>query len=281
MLRRLTVICVFVALGCSSAFAENALFIESKTVGIGASGTVGVYLSNDVPIRSFCIPLVVREVTPGVYPTALSAEYVQGARLSDYLIQIRHLHIYDEEDGTCKAGQPGGFGTVTVNGIQTVEHPSPSNPDGFGFVRQTLFGNNLPAGSDGAVPSMAFGFTAPMVQGSFEIDTTCNGTSCHLLFSTDASEGISPVFTKGIIDVVPCDCPSQADIEPDGYITALDLSACVDILFAGSPDIQDQGCPSPRFDFDCDGFSTALDLSSLIDHLFAGSPATGNPCDAF
>ena len=74
-----------------------------------------------------------------------------------------------------------------------------------------------------------------------------------------------------------CACPNQGDIEPDGFLTALDLSACIDVLFAGDPDIQDEGCPSPRFDLDCDGFSTALDLSILIDHLFAGG---AGPCDA-
>jgi hypothetical protein len=50
----------------------------------------------------------------------------------------------------------------------------------------------------------------------------------------------------------------------------------IDILFAGHPDVQDPGCPSPRADFDCDGFSTALDLAGLIDHLFAGG---SGPCD--
>ncbi|HUT56661.1 MAG TPA: dockerin type I domain-containing protein [Phycisphaerae bacterium] len=70
---------------------------------------------------------------------------------------------------------------------------------------------------------------------------------------------------------------SQGDIEPDGFLTALDLAACIDILFAGSPDVQDAGCPSPRYDIDCDGFSTAIDLAKLIDHLFAGGDG---PCDA-
>ena len=75
-----------------------------------------------------------------------------------------------------------------------------------------------------------------------------------------------------------CLCPSQADIEPDGFITALDLSACIDILFTGAEDKQDAGCPSPRFDFDCDGFSTAIDLAVLIDHLFAGGAGPCDPC---
>ena len=74
----------------------------------------------------------------------------------------------------------------------------------------------------------------------------------------------------------PCHCPVQSDFDEDGFLTAVDLSHLIDILFAGSPDIRDPWCPSPRADFDCDGFSTATDLARLIDHLFVGG---GGPCD--
>jgi uncharacterized delta-60 repeat protein len=76
----------------------------------------------------------------------------------------------------------------------------------------------------------------------------------------------------------PCACPYQSDFDEDGFITPLDLSAMIDILYAGAPDVQDPGCPSPRADFDCDDFSTALDLSGLIDHLFASGPGPCGPC---
>jgi hypothetical protein len=75
-----------------------------------------------------------------------------------------------------------------------------------------------------------------------------------------------------------CRCPFQSDFDEDGFLTALDLSGMIDILFAGQPDVQDASCPSPRADFDCDGFSTALDLSGLIDHLFAGGAGPCDPC---
>ena len=76
-----------------------------------------------------------------------------------------------------------------------------------------------------------------------------------------------------------CSCPNQSDFDDDGFYTALDLASMIDILFAGSPDIKDPWCPSPRADFDCDGFSTALDLAGLIDHLFAGGAAPCEPCE--
>jgi hypothetical protein len=76
--------------------------------------------------------------------------------------------------------------------------------------------------------------------------------------------------------VGPCDCPHQCDFDADGFLTAIDLSGMIDVLFAGSPDIQDPDCPISRSDFDCDNFATALDLVGLIDHLFAGGQP---PCD--
>ena len=95
------------------------------------------------------------------------------------------------------------------------------------------------------------------------------------------SKGISGDYDIVLIKYTPsfCICPYQGDAEPDGFVTALDLSACIDILFAGSPDLKDADCPIPRFDLDCDGFTTALDLSRLIDHLFAGGAGPCDPCE--
>lgn len=113
--------------------------------------------------------------------------------------------------------------------------------------------------------------------GQFEIDTACCDPGNHLLFVYEDGTGVRPLFTKGTITIQSaCDCPHQSDFDDDGFLTASDLAPMIDVLFAGQPDMQDSGCPSPRADFDCDGFSTATDLARFIDHLFAGS---GPPCD--
>lgn len=91
-------------------------------------------------------------------------------------------------------------------------------------------------------------------------------------------EGESPSYTVSIGLFSSCGCPYQGDFEPDGFLTALDLAACIDILFSGAADIRDADCPSPRCDLDCDGYSTALDLAFLIDHLFAGGSEPCDPC---
>jgi hypothetical protein len=73
-------------------------------------------------------------------------------------------------------------------------------------------------------------------------------------------------------------CTDQGDSEPDGFITAVDLAAVIDALFAGGANPQDPDCPTFRFDLDCDGFTTALDLAAIIDHLFSGGPGPCDPC---
>jgi hypothetical protein len=75
-----------------------------------------------------------------------------------------------------------------------------------------------------------------------------------------------------------CSCPSLGDFDADEFLTALDLGALIDILFAGAEDVQDPLCSVPRADLDCDEFSTSLDLGVLIDHLFAGGDGPCDPC---
>lgn len=75
-----------------------------------------------------------------------------------------------------------------------------------------------------------------------------------------------------------CNCPNQGDADKDGYRTAIDLAAFIDVLFGGAPNLQDQSCPTFRFDADCDGFVTPLDLAWVVDFLFAGGAAPCNPC---
>ena len=68
------------------------------------------------------------------------------------------------------------------------------------------------------------------------------------------------------IAILPC------DMDDSKYHDALDLSALIDLLFAGT------AAPDPPFraDCNCDQQPDALDLAVLIDYLFAGG---AYPCD--
>jgi hypothetical protein len=80
------------------------------------------------------------------------------------------------------------------------------------------------------------------------------------------------------VKLKPCSCPFQADADLDSFTTPVDLARMIDILYGPWPDIREQGCPSPRFDWDCDGFTTPLDASGMIDYLFASGPGPCQPC---
>jgi subtilisin family serine protease len=62
------------------------------------------------------------------------------------------------------------------------------------------------------------------------------------------------------------------DMNLDLQIDALDLSALIDVLYAGAP----LPTPPELADTNCDGQPDALDLAVMIDHLFAGGAA---PCE--
>lgn len=113
--------------------------------------------------------------------------------------------------------------------------------------------------------------------------TTTSGGSVQnsTLFGTSAlpDDNFVPGFAAASIIVNACSCPFQSDFDADGFLTSVDLSGMIDVLFAGSPEPQDPECPSGRFDFNCDGFPDSIDLSNFIDHLFAGGPGPCAPCD--
>jgi hypothetical protein len=100
----------------------------------------------------------------------------------------------------------------------------------------------------------------------------------NTFFSDPHGQLIEPLeLTQGSVTVEPNGtCPHQGDIEPDGFITSIDLAGVISALFEGGDDPQDVCCPTTRFDMDCDGFLTSLDLSMMIDYLFGGGPG---PCD--
>jgi len=116
----------------------------------------------------------------------------------------------------------------------------------------------------------------PAASANYQANATVGQSAIGFATSSSYEHGIG--YWYGAQPGGGCSCPYQSDFDEDGFLTALDLSAMIDILFAGQPDVQDTGCPSPRADFDCDDFSTALDLSGLIDHLFAGGAGPCDPC---
>ena len=112
---------------------------------------------------------------------------------------------------------------------------------------------------------------------SYEANSTAGQAAIGEASSTNYGVGAGYWYGTAV-EPQTCQCPYQSDYDTDGFLTALDLSALIDVLFAGRPEEQDPLCPNSRGDFDCDAFPTALDLSGLIDHLFAGGDGPCDPC---
>ena len=265
-----------------TTFAENSVLIPDLLAQApGSVIAVPVFLTNDVELRQVIVPLVFRRQDGDLtFITAAKASFQDrlppsgtGAPLAD----IQFTNRYDDEDGACKEGTAGGFGTITYLN-DTTSHPVSDAPLAFMLVRVRVMGPNLPPGSD-ATGSIVFSLTLNNKPGCFYIDTTCTNPYNHLDFQANDRTHIVPTFRSGQVCIQSsCACSYQSDLNEDGYLDALDLAEVIDLLFAGGADTRDPACSSTRADFDCDGYSTPLDLALLIDHLFAGGEAPCEPC---
>ena len=280
----LVVLAVVLGLG-TAAFAANQVAVESKTVGINSSISIGVYFENDVQLAYLGIPLEFRTVSGSAYPLSIAAHYNSAGRLPlGGPPPVAYVYSYDLEDGTCRGGT-GGFATVASQDGNGVTLDPASNPDAFYFLRLNSFpAQPLNAGSDFPIgtnpPSMLFDVQLSADPGSFIIDSTCTDPSNHLYFVPNPSGLIVPTFTPGVITVTPCDCPYQADLDESGAYDAIDLNLMIDILFFNATNIQDPACPTWRCDLNNDGVTDAVDFNVIIYMLFfAGGTPPCDPCN--
>jgi len=264
----------------SSALAVNTLEVPSLEVITNTQGVaIPIRMVNDTALMGVVTPLVIRNTSGGAFITSVKGSFRDrlppGGPLSDFVF-VNH---YTSENGNCKSDEPGGFGAPSVI-ADTNSQPVSASPYAILFVRFSTVSPILYAGADES-GSLLLTVDIGDQDGTFEIDTTCIDPTNHLFWvevGPFIKEGIPATFTKGVVTVLACACPFQADFDEDGFSTALDLGSLIDVIFAGAPDILDRACPKTRADFDCDGFATALDLSGLVDYLFQSGNAPCDPC---
>lgn len=269
-------------LGATRVLAANSISLELWEPWMcEAEHRLGIHITNDVPLKSLTVPLIVRGYGAA---SVTSVKLSYGQRLSGTaLADMRQTNLYFAEDGACKSGQPGGFSTVTFS--DTLTHAAPGTPFGMMFHFATLGTDYLPAGqdsySDPSTPYLAgslfMTFTFDNLWAQLDIDTTCTSPANHVLFVDASDQAIVPGVAIGHV-IVDWFCIGHGDLDLDGFITAVDLGREIDYLFAGGSIQTDHGCEGlvDGGDFNCDGFPDAIDLAQYIDHLFAGGDG---PCD--
>lgn len=186
---------------CAGAFAANTVVIPSQTFNGGETGVeIRALLTNDVTCRTVAVPFVFRNVQGGAFITSLKIGYAERLDVSTgVLSEINITNTYDTEDGSCKGGAPGGFGTAVFS--DTLPHPVSSSPVAFLLFRSKIFSDTLGTGAD-AVGSIRMVVDLNANQGQFIVDTTCADPANHLLFVDGSTNTpIPPVFTMGVFNI--------------------------------------------------------------------------------
>lgn len=264
----------------SSSHAVDRIAVTSMWVASGETGVVvPILMSNDVTISSVVVPLVLREITVGSYvANSLTMTFADRLPSGGPLSFIRTTNWYTTEDGNCKSGQPGGFGTLTeTDGSFAGPFVSPQAVE-FSALSLGPIGA-LPPGSD-VTGSMVLTFDVTATPGDFEIDTTCVDPAGHLAFVQVPTANVVPNFLKGTISIMDCPCWG-VDLDHNDLLDAVDIAREIDCVFFGGicgSIYIGPNCPVWLGDFDGDTVPDATDLALLIDHVFFGGSGPFDPC---
>lgn len=201
MKRLWTYVAVLVAVMClaPAAWAANSVVVESRTMATNAVDCpIHVWMENDVDLQGVVVPLVIREVSPGTFISALKLSWAERIYPGGPISDIFYSYQFADPNGEC---EPGGFGQPATSD-DTLKHSVAASPEGVMFVAIKVFSPNLPPGTD-VTGSMVLTVDATGPAGTFEVDTTCVDPNSHLYFvNAQLSSPFVPSFTKGVITTV-------------------------------------------------------------------------------
>lgn len=273
---------------------ENSVFVESKEVIPNQTDvTIGVYVSNAIPIIAFVLPFEIREISPGSYPTwpvsrminPVGRMYVSPLGPNDPNSQpaITVNNFY------AVTGTPDCSGPISNTYSVLGQQPDAVSPNGYLFV--TLSSDDAgheDVDLDAATeipgvnpPSFQLRFDVSGIAGQFEIDTCCVRPNSHLAFVNRNTEIVLPSFTKGIVSI-GCFCRCHGDPVCNGQLDIVDVVQTINIAFRGAVVPRDQDCTHSRADVDASGATTVSDVVLMIRVVFDGESIETiftNPCN--
>jgi hypothetical protein len=222
-----------IALTAVPADADNKVRVESRIFSPGQLAcTVGVYLSNDVPLTGIVLPFEIRKSLGNAYlagpASALdSIGFLRlrvGGRLHAGPLGVagpnwpeadRFSQVAATSGGTCSGPLTSSFATRTF-AMDT------ASPNGVFFA--TLSAGD-PPGDDVALnpgadlpgtanASLFFVFNVGTADGMFVIDTSCFTPANHLVYVDENINAVDPCFIRGKITV--CEYTGSSDCDHDG-----------------------------------------------------------------
>jgi hypothetical protein len=287
------------------ALGANSIVVESRSFGPSQPiCSVGVFLSNDVPITGIVLPLELRTVSGDAYfaPLASNSTFfnaqtsgrlylspVGGPSPSGEWPPAATTRRVFETPGGCTCGGP-----VSHSWRDAAESPLQGiSPDAVIYAATsagdpglgdpvTLLPGPDPQRRDSA--SWIFLFSANSNYGTFEIDTACDCPSGHLS-GTDLDTNLVPfAFTKGIIaidDGCHCFCHGNPAVCAGGEIDLLDVMYVINVAFRAAGAITDPSatCLREDTDVDCDGATDVIDIVKVVGVAFRNANAAETFCD--
>ncbi|GAB4319606.1 MAG: hypothetical protein Kow0074_09310 [Candidatus Zixiibacteriota bacterium] len=187
---------VAVLLCTAPAMAANEVVVPDQFFAVGQTAVeIPVKISNDVSIKGLAVPLMLRDVNPGGFPTSLALRWRDRLPRFGPLSEIVVNNQYDSLDATSC-----GVGFHTFVDTDTLAVPVTSSPWGMLMVRNKIFTPSLAPGTD-PTGSIVLIVDIGASDGTFEVDTACVDPANHLVYIDDPGNPIAPSFTKGTITV--------------------------------------------------------------------------------
>jgi hypothetical protein len=282
----------------STSGATNSIVVESQVLMVGIPGsTVGVSLTNTIPLAGLVVPLEIRPLTAGV-PLAQTIVYQMNPTGR---VALSPLGYADDVDSlwpeatrvvkqscvVCSVGCSG----PTSNTYCVIDTLCEFTINPYGLFFGTVSTGDPQVGESitmdpGADPGTSEGASLQIVltqigttPGFFEIDTCCWRPANSVAFAEASGDITVPEFTKGIIEI-RCDCTCHTDPICDGIQDVTDVVQAIDIAFRNEAEISQPYCPFSTIDTDCNDVIDILDIVNFIDVSFRNGDPDVLYCDA-